>query len=182
MDHAYASNTSATPPDPALAPLHGFPQSGVAGTAQQATALGPYWPYMITEELRNLILAAGLVPASNVLNQVLLSLRAMFAPNGRPGRVYTDNDWTPLGGGIVLQWGKGNYANAATITLPVAYATSHILTIAAMDGEAAGSNIELAATSALGLGSFKIYPVTNPVTGGSWSPVTAPCWWLSLGR
>ena len=182
MDSCFKSAVSGTPPDAPSVPLIGHPQSGNPALGQQATKPGPWWYYMMTQELRNIILAAGLVPSALDLNQVLDALQVLFAPNGRPGHAYTDADWAPIGGGLVLQWGKGTYANAATVTLPVAHLHSNILVLAGIDAEFAGENIELVGTASIGLSTFKIYPVTSSVGGGAWSPATAPCWWLSLGR
>lgn len=182
MDSVFLSSVSGTPPAAPAVPLVGFPRAGNAMTGEKATRPGPYWYHMITQELRNLVVAAGLTPDAGSLNQVLLALQAMFAANGRPGHAYTDNDWAPLGGGLILQWGKGTYANAATITLPTAYPNSHIGTFAAIDGQFAGANIELSAVSDMTLTSFKIYGVTNPQTGGAWTAVSAPQWWVSIGR
>lgn len=50
---------------------------------------------------------------------------------GRPGRVYASNDWTPIGGGLILQWGNTSggldipsAGVSLNITFPIAFPTA----------------------------------------------------------
>lgn len=82
MDRAYLSNTSGTPPLPPAVPAIGFPQAGNPATSQKATRPGMYWYYMITESLRNIVVAAGLEPDHENLGQVVEALGKMFLGRG----------------------------------------------------------------------------------------------------
>ncbi len=79
MDRAYSAGAIGTPPTAPVSPSIGYPTSGNPGSGVAATRPGPYWFHMITEELRALIVAAGLTPAQGTLNQVLLSIQALIS-------------------------------------------------------------------------------------------------------
>jgi hypothetical protein len=74
MDRAFNSFISATPPAPPAVPLIGYPTSGNPTEGIPATRPGPYWFHMMTEELRNVILSAGMVPDATNLSQLALAL------------------------------------------------------------------------------------------------------------
>lgn len=79
MDHVYEANVSATPPSAPASPAVGYPRSGNPSTATGATKQGPYWYYMITESLRQLIVDAGLTPDHTNLNLVSQAVQAMIS-------------------------------------------------------------------------------------------------------
>lgn len=70
MDRAYAAGAIETPPAPPAAPSVGYPTSGNPGSGLPATKPGDYWFHMVTEELRNLLLASGQTPSHEDLLQV----------------------------------------------------------------------------------------------------------------
>lgn len=70
MDRAFSSGASASAPAAPASPSIGYPTSGNPGTGTPATRPGPYWYHMITQELRALIVDAGLTPDQNNLSQV----------------------------------------------------------------------------------------------------------------
>lgn len=73
MDRAYESNAAAgapTPPDP---PLLGYPTE-----TNPATIPGAWWFHMITEELRALLVTAGLTPNAATLNQVATAVQELI--------------------------------------------------------------------------------------------------------
>lgn len=79
MDNrACAANASAVPPAAPGTPSVGYPKSGNPQTDDPATWLGPYWHYALGEEMRNLIVAGGLVPNLNTLTQVRDAIQAMI--------------------------------------------------------------------------------------------------------
>lgn len=182
MDSVFLSSVSGTPPAAPAVPLVGFPRAGNAMTGEKATRPGPYWYHMITQELRNIVVAAGLTPNAGSLNQVLLALQAMFAANGRPGHTYTDNDWAPVGGGLVLQWGRGTYGNPTTVTFPIAFPAACFGVVSVADALGAGNATEVSAVSDITATNFKMYITSNPTVGGAWSPITATAYWIALGR
>lgn len=79
MDRAFGANVSGAPPAVPGGIALGYPRAGDPGTATQATKPSPYWYYMITEELRGLITAAGLVPDHTNLNQVTQAVLTLVA-------------------------------------------------------------------------------------------------------
>lgn len=80
----YLANASATPPAEPASPSTGYPRAGVPGVSE-ATKLGSYWFYQVGEELRNVILSAGLTPDYGDLTQVATAIQALAsiaAPTG----------------------------------------------------------------------------------------------------
>jgi hypothetical protein len=67
---AYNSGTSESPPPVPASPSIGYPTSGDPSSAQPATVPGPYRDYAIGEEIRNVILEAGLTPNITDLTQL----------------------------------------------------------------------------------------------------------------
>lgn len=51
---------------------------------------------------------------------------------GRPGHTYTDNDWTPIGGGLILQWGQVTLSGVVRqkFLLPTSFFAKFIIGIA----------------------------------------------------
>lgn len=84
MDRVYESGAVAGAPAVPAAPSSGYPTSGDPSSGTPATQPGPYWFYQITEELRNLISNAGLVPDYSNLTQVSAAVQAIIAANTTP--------------------------------------------------------------------------------------------------
>jgi hypothetical protein len=104
-------------PVPEVAGAEGFwtegnPVAGVAATLERAS-----WFNMVQEELRAIAVTGGQTPSKTSYNQILLALQAMFGA-GRVGHAYTANDWVPLPGGLIVQWGQFLQSDNGT---PVAY-------------------------------------------------------------
>lgn len=83
MDRIYASGAAAAPPSYPVSPSVGFPALANPGLGVPATVVGDWWPHMITEEIRNAIVASGITPAGNAVNQLSLAIQAMVT-NGVP--------------------------------------------------------------------------------------------------
>ena len=79
MDRAYSSGASGTPPSAPGSPSTGYPTSGNPGTGTPATKPGAWWYYMVTEELRKLIVDAGLTPDYTNTSQISQAVQAMIA-------------------------------------------------------------------------------------------------------
>lgn len=79
MDRAFSSGASGTPPSAPGSPSTGYATSGNPGTATPATKPGAYWYHMVTEELRALIVAAGLTPDHTNTSQIAQAVQAMIA-------------------------------------------------------------------------------------------------------
>lgn len=68
------------PTAPAANP--GYPTNGNPSTGTPASEPGEWWFHMISEELRAVIVAAGIVPDHAVVNQLLQALEALYSPVG----------------------------------------------------------------------------------------------------
>lgn len=79
MDRAFSSGASGTPPSAPVSPSSGYATSGNPGTGTPATKPGAWWYHMITEELRQLIVAAGLTPDYTNTSQVAQAVQALIA-------------------------------------------------------------------------------------------------------
>ena len=147
MDRAYASGASATPPTPPASPSTGYPTAGNPALALPPTKPGKYWYYMITEELRNVVSAAGLSPLQSDVTQILQALPAALASRPEMARNLSVNGYQKLPGGLVLQWGTaivGTSTTAASlnITLPIAFPTAGLFSIAS------GTDVSIGGVSA----------------------------------
>lgn len=74
MDRAFASGAAGSAPAAPARPSIGFPTAGNPATSTPATKPGPYWYHMITEELRAVIVAAGLTPDHTKLDQLATAI------------------------------------------------------------------------------------------------------------
>lgn len=83
MDRAWKSGARATPPVAPVSPSIGYPSSGDAGLGVPATVPGDWWHHMHTEELRNVIVAAGLTPDHLQLNQLLTAIEKLAMRHNR---------------------------------------------------------------------------------------------------
>lgn len=70
----YESGASTVPPQPPVNPSIGYPTNGDVKSGTQPTVPGAYWFYSLTEELRQMVLAAGIEPSSDENNQVAQAL------------------------------------------------------------------------------------------------------------
>ena len=100
----FSSGTSASPPTPLGSPSVGYPTAGNPGTGTPATKPGAYWYHQVGEELRNLILAAGLTPSDAALTQVSQAVQLLIAASvvqdyKASVRVATTANITALNGG-----------------------------------------------------------------------------------
>lgn len=77
MDRAYASGAAGDAPTPPASPSIGYPTSGNPATATPATKPGEWWYHMITEEIRAVIVAAGLTPDHEDLDQLSQAIAAL---------------------------------------------------------------------------------------------------------
>lgn len=90
MDSVFQSNVSGTPPAAPEVPLIGHPRAGDPVSGTKATRPGPWWYYLITQELRNIVVAAGLTPDGTDTSQLLEALQTLFMPVGGVVRVWQD--------------------------------------------------------------------------------------------
>jgi len=107
MDRYYETAVSATAPDSPVTPLLGFPSSGNPASGIPATRPGAYWFHMITESLRNIILAAGNNP--DAVDLTLLSKSILdIAQRQIPSATETDEGIARLATSAEALSGIGN--------------------------------------------------------------------------
>lgn len=82
MDRVFESGAAGLAPAAPASPSTGFPTGGNPSGGVPATKPGPYWFHMVTEEIRAVIVAAGLTPDHLALNQLALSISALVASAG----------------------------------------------------------------------------------------------------
>lgn len=127
MDRAWKSGASATPPTAPAAPSIGYPTEGDPGTGVPPTKPGAFWYYAQTEELRNIIVAAGLTPSPAAVNQVKAALDLLYVSLSLftgSNQSLTANGYQKLPGGLILQWCSGAPTTAEgsqTITFPLTF-------------------------------------------------------------
>jgi hypothetical protein len=123
-------------PTPEAAGTPGFWTEGNPTTGVPATLERASWFNSIQEELMSILTAGGVTPSKTTYNQVLTALQALYGP-GRAGHVFTGNDWVPLPGGLILQWGTGSASSTSSgnlITFPVTFPTACLQAVATDSG------------------------------------------------
>lgn len=78
MERYIKSGGALAAPAPDAGATAEHPTAGNAGTGTPASVPGAYWYHMITEELRQLLTDAGLVPSSSDLTQVSKAVQALI--------------------------------------------------------------------------------------------------------
>lgn len=78
MDHFNTSAGSDSAPSAPAAPDNPYFTSGNPGLGVPATVPGPYWFHMVTEEIRNVILQASLVPDHENVMQLSEAIQVMI--------------------------------------------------------------------------------------------------------
>lgn len=112
MDRYYKSSASAAPPSAPDESSGDFPTSGNPQTATPATKPGAYWFYMVTESLRNVIVAAGLAPnrlsltllKDAILLMISAAIQSALTPTGgvmKFMRSSSPSGWVRVGGGTI---------------------------------------------------------------------------------
>lgn len=97
MDRAFKSGAIATPPTAPVTPSFGYPTGGNPAAGVQATTPGDWWFYMVTEELRQVIVDAGITPDSASINQLSAAISSIF--QGQKSTAFTT---TGASGAFVL--------------------------------------------------------------------------------
>lgn len=81
MDRSFESGASATPPTQPASPSNGYPSPGNPGSGTQATKPGPWWYYMVTEEIRKVLIDAGLTPDYANTSQLSQAIQSLISQN-----------------------------------------------------------------------------------------------------
>lgn len=157
MDRVFESGAAGLAPAAPASPSSGFPTGGNPSGGVPATKPGPYWFHMVTEELRAVIVAAGLTPDHLALNQLALAISTLVASAGVSA--YNGTQVLPATDVRKTVLFSGGTANA-TFTLP------------ALSGVALGSSITIKHTTT---GSFvlTVQRAGTDVIQPGGSPVTS---------
>lgn len=180
MDRAFKSGAAATPPTPPAAPSIGYPSPGDAGAGVPPTKMGAWWVHMITEELRNIVVAGGLTPSQASVNQVVSALQAMFV--GAASFIGSNQSLATSGyqkfpGGLILQWGAATAAasSTASVTFPIVFPSAiYGVVVSVIPGDTTVTSSGGAVNGATSLTGF-VYANTN--TNGA-----AASFWLAIGK
>ncbi|MHB1053464.1 MAG: gp53-like domain-containing protein [Thiobacillus sp.] len=78
MDRVFESGAAAAPPGQPATPSTGYPTAGNPQTAVPATKPGPWWYHMVTEELRAVVAAAGIIPTHTDVGQLSTAIRRLI--------------------------------------------------------------------------------------------------------
>lgn len=114
MDRAFSSGASGTPPTAPGSPSTGYATSGNPGTATPATKPGAWWYHMVTEELRKLIVDAGLTPDFTNTSQVSQAVQALIAA-GAANDYKASVRAATVGANITLAGGAPNTLDGVTL-------------------------------------------------------------------
>ena len=121
----HLAGASATPPTPPASPSTGYPTDGNPLTNTPATSPGAWWYHQLSEEQRNVILAASISPDHTVTNQLLAALNAGWGMAKSLSSNPNVLDYIRLPGGAIVQWGViVTSATADTVvTYPIPFPT-----------------------------------------------------------
>lgn len=151
MDRTYLSGAVGSAPTAPASPSSGYPTAGNPSTGVPATKPGPYWYYMITEEIRNVIAGAGLTPTQGDVTQLVNAILTIIdGPNHTTQPQF--NNSTKLATTEFVQVSGYKYSQIAQFSSgPVALNASHC-----------GKLIDLASAYS---GALTLPPATGLVDG-----------------
>lgn len=108
MDRTFESGAAGSPPSAPASPSSGYPTAGNPQTATPATKPGPWWYHMMTEELRAVIVAAGLTPDHTDVTQLSQAIQALFIANQKAVVINGATFEASVSNGEVVRWDSGN--------------------------------------------------------------------------
>lgn len=84
----------------------------------------------------------------------------------RVGHTFTGNDWTPIGNGLILQWGSATIgaSASATITFPITFPNSCFVVV---ESNAYTTSGVIGSVQITGVITTTSFPVLNKTAGGS---------------
>lgn len=114
MDRIYHPTSSGSPPAVDSHATPGFPAN--------ATIFTPWMAHQIIEELRGVVVAAGITPNKASTTQLLEALNQRYGSGGS----LSGNGWQRLPGGLIIQWGNTvtNGSGQAVVTFPLTFPAS----------------------------------------------------------
>lgn len=111
MDRVFASGAAGSPPSPPSSPSSGYPSAGNPGSGASPTKPGPWWYHMVTEELRKVVVDAGLTPDHLSLSQLSQAIQQMVASSSG-GRLLRITRYSAAGSGT---WNKQAGTNSILV-------------------------------------------------------------------
>ena len=108
MDRTYESGAAGSPPSAPASPSSGYPTAGNPQTATPSTKPGPWWYHMMTEELRAVIVAAGLTPDHEDVTQLAQAIQALFVANQKAVVINSVTFEASVADGEVVRWDSAN--------------------------------------------------------------------------
>lgn len=108
MDRTFESGAAGSPPSAPASPSTGYPTAGNPSLAVPATKPGPWWYHMMTEELRAVIVAAGLTPDHTDVTQLTQAIQALFVANQKAVVINNATFEASVSNGEVVRWDSGN--------------------------------------------------------------------------
>lgn len=198
MDNrALESGASATPPAAPATPSMGYPTKGNPSTATPASKGGVYWYYQIGEELRAILVAAGIAPDDENLTQLLTALSSagvfttpalgdrttkaatMACFSQEFGASLAASGYQKLPSGLIVQWGA--VATSATVdvtvTLPIAFPSAVYSVTAILDNSGNPTNGAFCNVNTVNTASFKVSGWS-----GYQTRVASSANWFAIGK
>lgn len=108
MDRTYESGAAGSPPSAPASPSSGYPTAGSPSPPVPATKPGPWWYHMMTEEIRAVIVAAGLTPDHTDVTQLAQAIQALFVANQKAVVINSATFEASVVDGEVVQWDSAN--------------------------------------------------------------------------
>lgn len=108
MDRTFESGAAGSPPSAPASPSTGYPTAGNPSLAVPATKPGPWWYHMMTEELRAVIVAAGLTPDHTDVTQLTQAIQALFVANQKAVVINSATFEASVVDGEVVRWDSAN--------------------------------------------------------------------------
>ncbi len=108
MDRTFESGAAGSPPSVPASPSSGYPTAGNPQAAVAATKPGPWWYHMMTEELRAVIVAAGLTPDHTDVTQLSQAIQALFIANQKAVVINGATFEASVSNGEVVRWDAAN--------------------------------------------------------------------------
>ncbi len=168
MERYNKSGGAGNAPTPDAGADNLFPTGGDATQGIEASTPGPYWRYMITEELRAVIVAAGITPDHTSVVQLLAALQKLDVVGDVSIKSLSANGYYKLPGGLIIQWREGSLTSPpgnVPVTWPVAFPNAVLLAFAA--DKTSGSDLARAFTWRSDLGSLSQSYFGSDATSGT---------------
>jgi hypothetical protein len=172
IDDTSAVSSLPTPED---AGTEGYFTEGDPATGVPATQVRASWLNRIQEELRAIVVAAGLAPSKTSYTQVLAAITALMTP----GQTLAGNGYRKFPGGLILQWGTvvTDASGNATTSFPIAFPLN-LYGVVASASSSAGTVI----TNVYNSGGASIMTTLLVKTTAGGSPISSTVNYFALGQ